>query len=150
MALNAQGKRSISQLYEIYKTKSKAEGRETVPTLHKPDLYRWRNAGDWDEWCAQRGIEDSELDNAKFRAKRERALNQLTLLTDDAISQLGIMINDPNTPPTVKHKLIETVLTRVVLKPEEDEANNNRTFESLPGQSATEEDKMRWLSHLKA
>jgi hypothetical protein len=90
------------------------------------------------------------LDNAKFRAKRERALNQLTLLTDDAISQLGIMINDPNTPPTVKHKLIETVLTRVVLKPEEDETHNNRTFESLPGQSATEEDKLRWLSHLKA
>lgn len=125
--------------------KSKRDGRESVPTLHKPDLYKWRNQYDWDTWVAQKHEEELAIDNAKLRNKRERALNQLTLLGDDTIAELGRMIRDPMTPANVKARLFETVLTRIVLDVKEDSRGHNE-FNDVPSVDASAEEKMRWLS----
>ena len=142
--------RSIKGLFESYKVKSRTEGRASVPTLNYPTLSRWRKENDWDAWVAQRLEEEQELDNAAFRTKRERALNQLTLLTDDVMAEMGRMIKDPMTPASVKAKLFETVLSRVIIDSKKDDDVGNNKLRGLPDPDATLEEKKRWLSDLQA
>ena len=105
---------------------------------------RWRKEGNWDQWCSQRHEEDVELDNVKLRAKRDRALNLVTLMIDDAFAEWGRLIKDGSTPPTVKAKLIEMVRDTVISK-EKDEKATGGDLPAMPDTNASEEEKREWL-----
>jgi hypothetical protein len=144
--------RSINGLFNQYKTKSKTDGRESVPTLHRPDLTRWRKDHNWDDWCIARTEQELEQDRKVTRQRRERALNQLTLLTDSSIAALKEIISDHSAPPQVRVKAADLVLAKVIIQetPSQREEAGSKPLNSLPSREATDEEKLVWIAEHQA
>jgi hypothetical protein len=144
--------RSINGLFNQYKTKSKVEGRQSVPTLHRPDLTKWRKEHHWDDWCVARTEQELEQDRKVTRQRRERALNQLTLLTDSSIAALQDIITDRSAPPAVRVKAADLVLAKVIIQdsPSIREEAGTKPLNNLPSKEATEEEKLVWIAEHQA
>lgn len=72
----------------------------------------------------------------------------MTLLSDDAIAELGRLINDKHTPPAIKVKAIDLVLSRVIVQHEaEAEYRPQHELPNLPSPDASYEEKVTWLSN---
>ncbi|CCF85851.1 hypothetical protein [Nitrolancea hollandica] len=138
-------KRSVEALFRQYVAQAREQGRDTVPTLHKPDLTRWRRDYGWDERVSKRVQQQLDDDRERYEAIRKEALDQLHGLIPQALQALGEILQD-RTNNATRLRAVDAVLARANLEQSPQEAAPQAPqLPQRPPENASEEEKLRWF-----
>lgn len=113
-------RRSIQKLYTIYKDRAKKDGRPSVPTLHRPDLYTWAREDNWYADAQKRDEAEIESDRRNYEKIRRYVFDDLHDLSQGAVQVFrDILYTEEELPKgsNVKLSAAMNILDRIGLGP---------------------------------